>query len=160
MALSNKKALIENGKINYTCLMDECLKSCCGPFGGVQKGIDSIYGTEFSEIVLTYEDSSKIISDGFAYLIELMDNEVYRMKLEKDGSCCAFVDGRCSIHSIKPSICRAFPFYIDMFVGLCAVSGSCPGIGAGWLDLEEINPEIEAARNMYSFWISRIDNQK
>lgn len=160
MSSNKKKVLIENGKINYTCLMEECPQSCCGPFGGVQKGIDSIYGTDFSEITLTNEDSSKIISEGFAYLIELMEGGVYRMKLEADGSCAAFVDGKCSIHSINPSICRAFPFYIDMFVGLCAVSATCPGVGSGWLDLKEINPEIEAARDMYSFWIKGIDNPK
>ena len=79
------------------------------------------------------------------------------MKLEEDGSCSAFLDGKCSIHSVKPSICRAFPFYIDMFVGLCAVSANCPGVGSGWISIEEINPEIQATMAMYSFWIKRIE---
>jgi len=79
------------------------------------------------------------------------------MRLNEDGSCKAFINGQCFIHDFKPSICRAFPFYIDMFVGLCVVSGSCPGVGAGWTLLEDIRPEINAAKSIYNFWVNEYD---
>ena len=129
MLSKKEKVRIENDKINYSCIMGDCPSSCCGPFGGVQNGLDSINGIDFAEITLTPDDSNKLISAGHAHLIELTDKGYYRMRLKVDGSCSAFIEGKCSVHVVKPSICRAFPFYIDMFVGLCTVSGSCPGCG-------------------------------
>jgi hypothetical protein len=157
MEPKKEKVKIANGKINYSCLMGDCPSSCCGPFGGVQSGLDSVNGTEFSEITLTTNDSDKIINAGYAHLIELTEKDYYRMKLKPDSACVAFIDGKCSIHSIKPSICKAFPFYIDMFVGLCTVSGSCPGCGGdGWTDLKDISEEISSAKDMYDFWLRNI----
>lgn len=142
-------------KINYACLKKECTRSCCGPFGGVMDGIEPIEDKEFCEIALTKEDSERILSAGFSYLVELAPNGHYRMVLHGDGSCTAFQDGLCSIHEIKPRICRAYPFYVDMFVGLCATT-SCPGFDAGWTPLEELSSEIQAALEIYEYWLDQI----
>jgi|SRR6185369_2961208 len=144
-----------DGKINFACLREDCPSSCCGPFGGVHSGIDSVEGRPFSEIVLTPDDANRINSEGYSHLIELTDSGHYRMRLLEDGTCAAFKDGRCSIHKIKPTLCRAFPFYVDMFVGLCAVT-ECPGFGSGWTKTENLNEEINAAKRMYSFWLDRM----
>jgi Fe-S-cluster containining protein len=150
-----KKVEIKDGKINFACLKEECPSSCCGPFGGVQRGIDSVEGRQFSEIVLTDEDTKRLISSGCSHLVELTNSGKYRMKLHQDGTCTAFKDGRCSIHSIKPTLCRAFPFYVDMFVGLCGVT-ECPGFGSGWTQITRLKSEIQASKDMYQFWLDSI----
>jgi Fe-S-cluster containining protein len=144
-----------NSRINFTCLKEECPSSCCGPFGGVQRGIDSVEGRKFSDIVLTPEDYSKIVQAGYSHLIERTSTGEYRMRLMEDGTCTAFKEGRCSIHQYKPTICRAFPFYVDMFVGLCGVT-ECPGFGAGWTKVEKLQDEVNAAKEMYTFWLDRL----
>ena len=150
-----KKIEIVNGRINYICLRQKCPNSCCGPFGGVQRGIDSIEGRSFAEIVLTTEDYRRLLDAGCAHLIERDSNGECHMRLLEDGSCMAFEDGKCSINDYKPTLCRAFPFYVDMFVGLCGII-SCPGFGRGWTLLSQLNPEIEATLKLYNFWIRRI----
>ena len=150
-----KKVEIKDGRINYVCLMDQCPHSCCGPFGGVQRGIDSIEGRQFDEIFLNDEDVTRIISAGHSNFIGLNDRGGYSMKLHPDGTCRAFADGRCSIHQARPTLCRAYPFYIDMFVGLC-ITTTCPGIGQGWTPLNQLMPEIRSALEMYNFWFSEI----
>ena len=151
-----KKVEISNGKINFACLKEKCPNSCCGPFGGVQRGIDSIEGRKFSEIVLTPEDSKRLLASGCAHLIELTDKGKYRMKLHEDGTCIAFVNGKCSIHEVKPTVCRAFPFYIDMFAGLCGII-ACPGFGSGWTKIEDLSEEVQSAKKMYQHWVDEIE---
>ena len=155
------KLIIQEGKLNFICLGDKCPNNCCGPFGGVQRGIDSIDGKKFSEIILTPEDSKRLLESGCSNLIELTSNGGYRMRTEKDGTCVALKDGLCTIHHLKPTLCRAFPFYIDMFVGLCGIT-DCPGFGEGWTDLNSLDGEIKAAGEMYKFWVDsiQIKNQK
>ena len=152
---SLKKVEIKDGKINFACLKEECPTSCCGPFGGVQRGIDSVEGREFSEIVLTTEDYRRAISAGLSHLIEVTEAGTYRMRLHEDGTCTAFKNGRCSIQKYKPTVCRAFPFYVDMFVGLCGVT-ECPGFGSGWTSVESLKGEIRAAKDMYQYWLDSI----
>ncbi len=154
-----KRVEIVDDKINFVCLKEECPQSCCGPFGGVQRGIDSVEGRDFSEIILTDEDSKGILASGYSNLIELTDHDNYRMKLLLDGTCSAFVEGRCTVHRIKPTICKAFPLYVDMFVGLCAIT-SCPGFGAGWTRIDRLYFEIEASKKMYNYWLTLMENKK
>jgi len=143
---------INEGKINFTCLQDACPSSCCGPFGGVQRGIDSVEGRRFSDIVLTAQDAQRIVEAGFSHLTESVDEGKFRMRLQEDGTCTAFRNGICTIHKVKPTLCRAFPFYVDMFVGLCGVT-ACPGFGAGWTKIEDLQDEVKAAKEMYTFWL-------
>lgn len=151
-----KVVQIVDGKINFACLREDCPNSCCGPFGGVQRGIDSIEGRQFSEIVLTEEDARRLLAAGCSHLIEFTEAGHYRMKLLEDGTCSALKEGRCSIHKIKPTLCRAFPFYVDMFVGLCGVT-ECPGFGSGWTKIEDLQDEVKAAKEMYTFWLDRLN---
>ena len=37
-----------------------------------------------------------------------------RLRLKPDGFCVLFLDGKCSIHSIKPETCVAGPFTFDI----------------------------------------------
>lgn len=149
---------ISDGKINFCCKMNYCTNSCCGPFHGITSHITNIEQRPFDEIVLTEEDYKILYQSGFADIIEdgyseQMQKSYKRMTLKNDGTCKAFVDGRCCINEIKPTLCRAFPFYFDMFSGLCAIA--CEGFSDEyWAGLSTYNHCFEAARKMYEFWIN------
>ncbi|UCE09609.1 MAG: YkgJ family cysteine cluster protein [Candidatus Thorarchaeota archaeon] len=56
-------------------------------------------------------------------------------KLE-NGDCVFLKDDICMIHSIRPAVCRSFPFVFraqdkDMKWGLSAMKDICPGLGQG-----------------------------
>lgn len=148
---------IFDGKINFCCLKNYCQHSCCGPYSSISKSLGNIDHRPFDEIVLTDEDYDRIYKSGYADLIEDGVSEetgksYHKMALETDGTCKAFVDGKCSIQSIKPTLCSAFPFYFDMFSGLCAIE--CDGFSDKyWTDIADLKPCFEAAKKMYEFWI-------
>lgn len=148
---------IENGKINFRCKADKCQHSCCGPFAGITNELCSIDNRPFDEIVLTDEDYRIICEKGLLELVEDGYSEIaqkayHKMALEVDGTCKAWKDGRCSIHEFSPTLCQAFPFYFDMFAGLCAIE--CEGFSDdAWSDLADYEEYIERARKMYQFWL-------
>jgi len=153
----NSKVQIKDGMINFACLREECAVPCCGPFSGLNTDIDSVHGREFQDIFLTDEDHLRLIENGRSDSAEEDENGHHKMRLKPDGSCTAFVNGRCSIHRFKPSLCRAYPFYVDMFTGLCA-SRSCPGFGGGWTPLTDLKPEIECTMAMYEYWLNAAES--
>lgn len=153
-----KPVEIVDGKLNFVCLADKCPEPCCGPFSGVQSGLAAVDGRPFHEIVLTEQDSRRIIASGNSHLVEIQKGQNDHMRLLPDGTCTAFKKGRCGIHNSKPTVCIAFPFYVDMFVGLCCVT-ACPGFGAGWTRLSDLVPEVMAAGHMYRFWLETIERQ-
>lgn len=155
---------IKDGKINFCCKMSECSHSCCGPFSSITENLDNIDNRPFDEIVLTDADYKKIFAGGYVDLVEDgyskdMAKSYHRMALEADGTCKAFVNGKCSIQAVKPTLCRAYPFYFDMFSGLCAIR--CDGFSDEyWLELSAVEECFAAAREMYEFWISFYSRQK
>ena len=148
---------IENGRINFSCQKHLCKSSCCGPFCGVSSELLNVDQRPFEEIVLTPEDYKRIYSAGYAELIEVAFSQVtgkryFKMALEEDGTCKALSRGLCSINNIKPTLCKAFPFYFDLFSGLCAIA--CEGISdEHWTDLSDCRGDIQAAEEMYRFWL-------
>lgn len=155
---------IKDGKINFCCLQGFCQHSCCGPYSAISKSLGNIDKRPFDEIVLTDEDYKRIYDAGYADLIEdgfspEMNKPYHKMALESDGTCKALVGGKCSIQSIKPTLCTAFPFYFDMFSGLCAIE--CDGFtDRYWTDINELKPCFDAAKAMYSFWIDFYTDNK
>ena len=137
--------------------MHLCQHSCCGPFSGITQNITSIENRPFEEIVLTEEDYAAIYSAGYADLVEEgyspQTGKKYRkMSLQPDGTCRALCNGLCSINHVKPTLCKAFPFYFDMFSGLCAIS--CEGFSDEyWTEVENCKYAIDAAKKMYEFWL-------
>lgn len=64
-----------------------------------------------------------------------------------NGDCVFFREGRCSIHAVKPTQCRLYPFWFknvrseDAWHKTCE---ECPGIGQGkWVSPEEILRQVE-----------------
>ena len=148
---------IKDGKINFCCKAEDCKHCCCGPFEGISKELCNIEHRPFDEIVLTDEDYRVICENGKEDLIEEGYSEIakkkyYKMALEQDGTCKAWKNGRCSIHDFSPTLCQAFPFYFDMFSGLCTID--CEGFSDdNWTDLSEYKEYIDRAQKMYKFWI-------
>lgn len=148
---------IKDGKINFKCKAEHCQHCCCGPFAGITKELCNIDKRPFDEIVLTDEDYKNIYDNGYADLIEEgyseeMQKKYYKMALEADGTCKAFVDGKCSIYKHSPTLCKAFPFYFDIFSGLCAIS--CEGFSDdNWVDIKEMDSFLKNAKKMYKFWM-------
>ncbi len=139
-----------------------CQNSCCGPYSSISKNLDNIDKRPFDEIVLTSEDYDRIYKAGYAYLMEKGFSKetgkiYYKMALEPDGTCKAFVGGKCSIQKIKPTLCDAFPFYFDMFSGLCAIQ--CEGFSDKyWTELSSLKNCFISAKKMYEFWIDFYTN--
>lgn len=148
---------IKNGKINFICKQSNCQHSCCGPFTGISSELKSVDNRPFSEIVLTDEDYALVCENGYEHLTEVGFSEFnkktyHKMSLKDDGTCKALVDGKCSIYKVSPTLCKAFPFYFDMFSGLCAIS--CEGFSdENSVDLEEVKPFLKNAEKMYRFWL-------
>lgn len=148
---------IKDGKINFRCKAEQCKNCCCGPFEGITKELCSIDRRPFDEIVLTPEDYQCIYENGYADLIKTgyskeMDKTYYKMDLEPDGTCKAWKNGKCVIHDFCPTLCKAFPFYFDMFSGLCAIN--CEGFSNDvWTDLEIYRDFFDNAKKMYEFWL-------
>ena len=148
---------IKDGKINFKCKAEHCEHCCCGPFEGITKELCNIDRRPFDEIVLTPEDYQKIYDNGYSDLMEEgysqeMNKSYHRMVLEPDGTCTAWKNGKCLIHDFSPTLCRAFPFYFDMFSGLCAIN--CEGFSdENWTEIEDYKYALDAAKKMYEFWL-------
>jgi len=66
-----------------------------------------------------------------------------RLRVPKEVNCHFLVDGGCSIHAVKPTQCRVFPFWPELLESRREwkkTARYCPGIGKGAL------VQIEGAR--------------
>lgn len=112
----------------------------------------------FAQIRLTSEDVHRLRAAGLDHFMVYRgdpSDPSYYLRLQADGSCAALAANKlCSIHPHRPTLCRAFPFYFDLFAGLCMVD-ACPGVGAESQPAEALSDEIEAATTMYDFWIKQ-----
>ena len=168
-------------KIPYICLGSDCPKSCCGPWHGI-KELESIFthqdqgkliqspysetledtlilSTIFAQIRVLEKDIIRLRDAGYEDFIERRgapSHPSYYLRLLQDGTCSALnSDNLCSIHPARPTLCRAFPFYIDLFAGL-SIIGSCPGVNSGESTIRDLECEINAVIEMYEFWISNM----
>ena len=177
----NPQGLEPERRLPFRCLGEACPNTCCGPFHGTRAvdaaltyddlgavtGTDSDINPErvsiFSQIRLTDQDIERLQAAGYDWLMIRRgdpDAPDYYMRLQDDGSCAALGSDRlCGIHPHRPTICRAFPFYVDLFAGLSMVS-SCPGVGAGEQTVARLRPEITAAVEMYEFWTEQLRRTK
>lgn len=147
---------MQDKKSVFECLGGKCPKTCCGPFKGISDELLPLDSRPFSEIVLTDEDAILLIDKGYSHYIEqcfssINNKQYYRMIIEPNGNCIAYENGKCSIHEINPTLCKAFPFYFDIFAGLCVIK--CAGIDVTNTDISNCGSYIEATRKMYLFWL-------
>ena len=151
------KLKVRDGKINFRCKAQNCKHSCCGPFAGISSELTNIDNRPFDEIILTPEDVARFRAQGREDLIEegispVNGKKYYKIALDPDGTCKALQNGTCSIYQFSPTLCKAFPFYFDMFSGLCAID--CEGFSDdNWVELEHFDSYIECAKKMYRYWM-------
>ena len=166
--------------IPWTCLGSECPQTCCGPFHGVDflssivtpahlgKIIKGPHDPPeenhtqnisiFAHIRLTPSDVDRLLKAGLdSCIVRRGDpkSPSYYLRLNDDKSCSMLTEDKlCGIYESRPTICRAFPFYYDLFAGLCMVK-SCPGIGKGETKIQDLSSKLTAAEKMYTFWLGR-----
>lgn len=151
----NRKVKIVDRKINFKCLEDKCPNNCCGAFSGISDDIQPLKNESF-EGLLTKNDIKKMKNCGCKDYIDYIDNKNAKLKVASDNTCLLFKEGKCSIYKNHPQVCKAFPFYIDMFSGLSVIVGDCPGVGAGWTPIEDLYSSIMDTTDVYELWIKKI----
>lgn len=122
------KALLRKNKhgeqeINWICLKENCPENCCGYFRDRLPNYLSIKGIKHDEILILPKEISGILNK---YIVKKKGN--HYLKLKKNRFCPIFANGKCNQFDIRPSVCRAYPFYIDLFTGL-NIDITCPSIG-------------------------------
>jgi len=141
-------------EINWVCLKDKCPQNCCGYFEGNLTRHVSINNIEHHDIIILPKEAEKFKSAGLGeYLEEKKEN--FYFKLGEDRSCPFFKNNKCSQYKNRPSLCRAYPFYIDLFSGLNIDTG-CPGVGKGWTNIKKIKPFLKALIKVYKKHINDI----
>lgn len=169
-------AISPDRPIAFTCLGSQCPSTCCGPFQGTRElqailnvsdlGRDLDPGADnapnisiFAQIRLTPEDVDRLRQAGLDHMMVYRGDPSdphYYLRLQEDGSCAALSKSKkCTIHPDRPTICRAFPFYVDLFAGLSMIS-ACPGVGGEPQPLSALQEEVRATAKMYKFWLRTI----
>lgn len=76
-------------------------------------------------------------------------SQVIRLKKPLDSQCHFLTKDGCSIHPVKPTQCRLFPFWPELVENRAAwkeAGKACPGIGKG--ELIQIGSACEIASEM------------
>lgn len=144
------------GQSSVACVGLACPNHCCGAFEGASASFRPLEDRLFSEIILLPEDEAALRDGGFeSYAVRGADG-IARIKTAPDGTCSALRNGKCSVYSCRPAICKAYPLDLDMFVGAC-VSKDCP-VSSG-IDITACPEELAHLISVYEFWIARYKRQ-
>jgi Fe-S-cluster containining protein len=122
----------------------------------VQNKLFPLYKHGFSDIALSKENVGYIRRIGKKDRIYL-DSKIglWFVKLNKDKSCPFHIKGSCEIYKSQPPMCKAYPFYLDHFAGLC-IDTSCPGVGKCWTKIKSLKKEINALKEINDLWIKTL----
>jgi Fe-S-cluster containining protein len=108
--------------------------ACCE-----QKGFVYLTDTDLARIAIHLGLNAAEFERKFCYRTR---NRV-RLRVPKEVNCHFLVDGGCSIHAVKPTQCRVFPYWPELLESRREwkkTARYCPGIGKGAL------VQIEGAR--------------
>lgn len=136
---------------NMNCLGEKCPNHCCGAYGAVSEKFKRLGDVEFTEIILTDSDVEKMDTDEYRKYIHKGKDGIYRMNTAEDGTCDALKNGICSVYKARPSICAAYPLYIDMFAGLCYLN-ECPAFSSNSKP-SDYKVALSRLLDIYQFWI-------
>ena len=140
-------------EINWTCLKEKCPENCCGFFRDRLPDYRSVKGIHHDEIFILPDEIGNV-----PHGVLSRRKKDYYLKLKKDRSCPLFDAGKCKQFENRPSVCKAFPFYIDLFTGL-NIDMTCPGAGGGWTKVEKIKPLLRALLRCYKKHIKDIEGE-
>ena len=142
-----------------SCKCEKCEKSCCSRvFAGLSSSAKNA-DDRFTQILLSPEEAERIKNAGGGQFLAFNEEiGAYYMKIGEDNTCPAFANGRCSIYSSRPDVCRLYPFYFDNFGGLF-IHKDCPGDFTR--ELEENKLEIlKLIRNRIDYFENLEKNKK
>jgi Fe-S-cluster containining protein len=134
--MAEKRTSVGQMKFDYPKNVHfKCLRCalCCGDTKNRERAI-LLMKIEAEYIV---QKTSKSLKD-FAEKIRGYQPYVYRMKKTADGKCVFLNGNSCTIYSIRPLICRFYPFQLESFGNnryAFTYTEECPSIGKG--------PELE-----------------
>ncbi len=110
----------------------KCLRCglCCGDTGEKDRHV-LLMEREAEEIA----SSTKLAVADFAVEVKGQEPYVYEMKKTSDQGKCLFLKERCEIYSIRPIICRFYPFGLETNRNekVFYFTSECPGFGKGRL---------------------------
>lgn len=130
----------------------ECKNNCCLAFDGISERISPFSpSVKFSDIILSSDDYNLIVQNGYSDYLEINANGLMKLRTSSNGACSAFVNGKCGIYSCRPMVCRAYPFYIDMFAGLCTINDCCAAPDD--YSISKYAEEIRSVISVYRAWI-------
>ena len=115
---------LQNG-VRFRCT--DCGACCTGAPGRVRVSEE--------ELKVLSEHRKEPLNDLIASKTRENDGMRYLQERE-NGDCVFFMDGRCSVHPVKPTQCRLYPFWFQnvrsekTWRKTCE---ECPGIGEGEL---------------------------
>lgn len=116
---------------------DNCKNNCCGNnFIGMANAYKHSNGDLFNQILLSDDELEDILENFGDEYIEYIEGMPF-IALNKDRSCKAFKNGRCSIYHSRPDVCKLYPYYFDPFGGVF-VDKNCPGFDEEQFDKKDV----------------------
>ena len=138
-------------KTCFNCLGAACPNHCCGAYNAVSPSLRTLGEVQPTEIVLLPKDVEQLEAAGLHDLIRRGNDGHWRIITESDGRCAALKNGECSIYESRPSICKAYPLYMDMYTGACVLK-ECPGAAEN-MRLEDFQEAMNSLLDVYQYWI-------
>lgn len=138
-------------KKEFKCMCEKCPNHCCGSFDGISKRLRATGPISFQEILLLPQDREALCAINREDLIVEKENDLAVIKTAPDGTCEALENGKCGIYSARPTICRCYPLYMDLFTGIC-VDENCPAVNDMFYETVVAEAK-EALLKVYEYWI-------
>lgn len=142
---------------NFKCKGVDCPNHCCGAYSGCKQMLSPLENMSFSEIILIPEDVKRLEDAGYKHLICTNEEGLPILYTAPDGTCMALQDGLCSIYDERPAICRAYPLYLDLFVG-AGVLKECKAVSDN-LKLQDFKDGLSSLLEIYKFWVYYYKNK-
>jgi Fe-S-cluster containining protein len=111
-------------------------------FKCVKCGICCSNTTEKTRHILLLSEEAEKIADATKqrvsqFAVKIEDKAPYALEMKKtgeDGKCVFLADNRCTIYSLRPLICRFYPFELkpdeaELYMFFC--TDECPGVNKG-----------------------------
>ena len=134
------------------CKGISCSNNCCLEFSGISDRLTPFDSSiHFSDIILSQDEYDNLIMHGYQQFVDVSNNKFRAIKTSEDGVCSAFLNGKCQIYDLRPALCKAYPFYIDMFAGLCVIN-DCEAVPKE-CNMTNYTEAISSAISAYKNWI-------
>ncbi len=137
----------------FICLGGNCPNHCCKDYEGFADKLIPLNGITFSEIILTDEDVERLKAINREDLIIQNSHGICKIRTHEGGICYALMNGKCEVYDARPSICRAYPFYLDFFAGLCALR-ECPAFSSDITPETDMKNAVMSLIDVYQYWIN------